>query len=240
VEFFISGGDATVGFEAGEEILNPVAFAIEMLVKGGFLNSARMQGYDGDATELIHTSANGVAVVALVHDGVGGRLQMSAQERLGLVEVGDIGAGENKAERIAECVARQVDLGGQTGAGTRHGLRQLATLRIGSVSVDPHCGAIDHERFEIPLPAQSAEDRRPQAVIGPSPESIIDTFPIPKVRRQITPGRSRAQNPKDRFDAQPDALTPPATALSPGQVVSTGLNFFSSSQSPSARTNLGG
>lgn len=85
-----------------------------------------MQGDDGDTAELIHTGPNGVAVVTLVHDGVGGGLQMRPQERLGLVEVGNIGAGENETEGIAERIAGQMDLGGKTGPGTRHGLRQLA------------------------------------------------------------------------------------------------------------------
>jgi hypothetical protein len=36
-----------------------------MLVKGRFLGSARMQGYDGGAAELVHISADGITVVAL-------------------------------------------------------------------------------------------------------------------------------------------------------------------------------
>ena len=48
-----------------------MAFTVEVLVKRGFLVSTGIHGYDGDATELVHISADGVAVVALVHDGEG-------------------------------------------------------------------------------------------------------------------------------------------------------------------------
>lgn len=71
MEFFVAGGDTPVGFESGEEVFDAVSLAIEMLVKSGFLRSARMQGYDGVAAELVHLSADGIAVVALVHDGEG-------------------------------------------------------------------------------------------------------------------------------------------------------------------------
>lgn len=109
------------------------------------------------------------------------------------------------------------------------------------MSVDPHRGAIDHEIFFIPgLTAQPAKDRRLQSVVGPRPESVVGALPIAEKWRQTSPRRSRAQNPKDRFNPQPEVLTSPATTLDPTQVVPMGLNFLSSSQSPSARTNLGG
>ena len=42
--------------------------AIEVFVNGGLLGSSWMQGYNGDAAELVHISEDGVAVVAIVHD----------------------------------------------------------------------------------------------------------------------------------------------------------------------------
>ena len=67
--FFVASGDAPEVFKFGEEIFDAVTLTIEMLVKGRFLGSARMQGYDGGAAELVHISADGITVVALVHDG---------------------------------------------------------------------------------------------------------------------------------------------------------------------------
>jgi hypothetical protein len=73
---FRNGGDAAVVFESGEEVFDAVALVIEVLVKGGLWGSAWMQGYDGDAAELVHISADGVAVVALVHDRMGTDLKV--------------------------------------------------------------------------------------------------------------------------------------------------------------------
>ena len=95
MQFFAAGGDATEAFEFGEGVFDAVAFAIDVLVKGRRDGSSRVQGYDGDAAELVHISADGVAVVALVHDGVGAGAQMRLGQRLGLVESGDVRAGED-------------------------------------------------------------------------------------------------------------------------------------------------
>lgn len=86
-----------------------------MLVKRGFLISTGIYGYDGDAAELVHISADGVAVVALVHDGEGLRLEMSFEQGFALIEVGDVGPGENKAQRVTERVAGEMNLGGEAG-----------------------------------------------------------------------------------------------------------------------------
>ncbi len=77
MEFFVAGGDAAVGFEAGEEIFDAVAITIEVLVKVGFGGTITPRGYDGDAAELVHISADGVAVISLVHDGERGGFQVT-------------------------------------------------------------------------------------------------------------------------------------------------------------------
>ena len=97
MEFFVASGDATKGFEPSEEIFDAVAFTIEMLVKRRFPGSAGVHGYDGDAAELVHISAVGVAVVALVHDGESAGPQMCSQEGFALVEVGDVGTREEES-----------------------------------------------------------------------------------------------------------------------------------------------
>lgn len=76
------------GFESGEEVLDAVAVAIEMLVKRRVLRSAGVYGYNGDAAMLVHISTDGVAVVALVHE--------------------DTGAGEDKAEWVAQGVTGEM------------------------------------------------------------------------------------------------------------------------------------
>jgi hypothetical protein len=57
MEFFVTGGDGAVVLETSEEVFDAVALAIEVRVKGGFLSSTWIQGYDGDAAELVHINA---------------------------------------------------------------------------------------------------------------------------------------------------------------------------------------
>jgi len=166
-------------------------------------------------------------MVALVHDGEGGGSQMSPQERQNLIEVRNVGAGENEAQQIVESIAGQMDLGGQAGAGSSHRLGELPARRVGTVDVNAHRGAVDHEVFVVSgRSAQPVEDRLPQSVLGPGAEPAIDAFPPPKACWQIPPGRSRAQDPKDRFDAQPLAVTPPATTLGPLKLSRWALIFL--------------
>jgi len=86
VEFFIAGRDAAEGFEGSKEVLNAVAFAIEMLVKSKFGRTIGFRGYDGEAAELVHKSANRVAAVSFIYERMGSWLDVFEQERFGLIK----------------------------------------------------------------------------------------------------------------------------------------------------------
>ena len=118
MKFFIARSDAAKGLESSEEVFDAVAFTIEMLVKVGFFGSAGVYGYDGDAAELVHISADGVAVVALVHYDKSVRFEVCLQQRFALIKVGNVGASEDETERITQSIAGQMDLGGQAGTGS--------------------------------------------------------------------------------------------------------------------------
>jgi len=107
--------------------------------------SAVAHGYDGDAAELVHISADGIAVVALVHDRIGLRFEVGAQERFALIVVGDIGTGEQQAQRIAECVTGQMDLCREAGLRASHRLGELTAHWPGAVLVHAHRSAVDHQ-----------------------------------------------------------------------------------------------
>src|SRR5690606_21121557 len=114
-----------------------MAFTIEMLVKGGFLRSTREQGYDGDAAELVHISTDGVAVVALVHNGAAAFFKVSRQEGFALVEVRHVRCGDDEAKRVAQGIARQMDFGRKAGLRAPHRLGDLAAGRTGRVLMNP-------------------------------------------------------------------------------------------------------
>ena len=53
--------------------------------------------------------------------------EVTAQEGLSSVEIGEVGGGQDETEWVAESVAGDVDLGGETGAGLRRGEAGSAT-----------------------------------------------------------------------------------------------------------------
>ena len=170
-----------------------------------------MQGYDGDAAELVHISADGVAVVAFVHDDVGTRAQVGTQEGLGLVEVGNVGAGENEAEGITQGVAGEMNFGGEAGFGAAHRLGELATGRASAMGVHAHRRAVDEQILVVACRCtQCGLDGGPKAVARPSAKAGINALPGAKGRRQIAPPYAGAQHPQDCF--HPQALISTATA----------------------------
>ncbi len=68
-QFFVASGNASEVLELGEEVFDAMTIARAVLVKVGFLRPVGMHGYDGGATNLIHTLPDGIAVVAFIHDG---------------------------------------------------------------------------------------------------------------------------------------------------------------------------
>lgn len=178
MEFFIAGGDAAEGFEACKEVLNTVAFAIEMLVKSGFGSTIGFRGNDGEAAELVHKSADVVAVVTFIHEGMGSWLEVLAQEWFSLIKIGDVGGGEDETKGVAEGVAGNMDFGGEAGAGAAHCLGHLASRRVGAMGVHAHRSAVDHQVLVVAvLGAQPGQNRRPQAVGSPSTKPVVGTLP---------------------------------------------------------------
>lgn len=109
------------------------------------------------------------------------------------------------------------------------------------MGMNPHRRAIDHDGFVVAFRrAQGLQDRVPQTVFGPRPKSVLDRLPGAELLGQVTPRRAGAQNPKNRFDSGALILALAAALLGPTQALPMGFNFFSFSQSPSARRSLGG
>jgi len=129
---------------------------VEMLVKERFFRSAVAHGYDGGATELVHISADGIAVVALVHDRAGVGFEVGAQQWFALIVVGNVGAGEEETQRIAQRVTGQMDLCRETGLRAAHRLSELTARWSGGVLMHAHRGAIDHQVLVVCLIGHTA------------------------------------------------------------------------------------
>jgi hypothetical protein len=119
-ELVVAGCDGPEVFELVKEALDEVAFAVEgevALSRGDAIglgrddrsDAARLQGQD-----------QGVGVIGLV--GQEGSRTDPGQQRLGLAKIGGLAGGQGDADRIAQGVDDNVDLGGQSASGAADGL----------------------------------------------------------------------------------------------------------------------
>ena len=77
---------------------------------------------------------------------------------------------------------------------------------------------VDHQPFMIGFGDQLFQQRFPNALVPPAAKPAVRVFPAAVVGRQVTPGRTRAQNPENRVDKQSVVLRRAAPgAFAPGQ-----------------------
>jgi len=143
-----------------------------------------------------------------------------------VVVIGDIGAGENEAERITQGIAGEMDLGGKAGLGAAHGLGELAAGWAGAMGVHSHGRAFDEQVFVVALSAEGGEQSGPQPAGGPAPEPRIDAGPAAKAGRQVPLGSAGAQNSEKGLEAQALVGAFATTPMDPAQGLPVGLNFF--------------
>lgn len=72
----------------------------------------------------------------------------------------------------------------------------------------PHNCAVQIELLEIGVVGQFSKHAMPDLLVRPPRESPVDAVPYAKPRREVSPGRSRSQNPQNCFEKQPGALAP--------------------------------
>jgi hypothetical protein len=108
-------GDATVALDALEEVLDEMAFLVEMAVEFPRLLSAGTGRNDGDATLRAGLFDDRVGVVALVGEDVG--IMDAGEQPRGLGYVVDLPLGEVEMNRISEGVDTSVNLRGWSSSG---------------------------------------------------------------------------------------------------------------------------
>ena len=90
----------------------------------------------------------------------------------------------------------------------------ISALRSCRMRMHLAMAGVDHEPFKVRLVHQNFQQFFPDALIPPSAEPLIHTAPFPIARRQVSPQRSCAQNPKHTVDKLPIILCY-ATPLAP-------------------------
>ena len=125
--FFVAGGDAAKMLDCIEEPLDEITLAVkrEVAVPLNFaIRFRRDDRLDGAHFEALD---EGVAIISLVAEKRSG-LDLGGQ-RLCLIDVMDLAAGEAERERIAQSVDDGVDFGRQAAARTAYGLVLAPFLR---------------------------------------------------------------------------------------------------------------
>ncbi len=125
--FVVSGSQMAELFQAGEAAFNAVTLFIEFFIVGALLFAIGLGRNDHLASHRFDMFDDGVRVIAFVGQH---RLGSSlAQQGEGLGAVVDVSTREEKAQRLAELIAEQMNLGGQTSSGTPQSLVRPPFLR---------------------------------------------------------------------------------------------------------------
>lgn len=120
----VARGDGAVLFEPREEVFDQVAVLVEVPVRLAGFGGGRSRGdHDRLSRRLdsLHHSFEGV--IARVGDDRLRALEQTGQQRVGPFEVRCLSAGQMEGERIAQGVARRVDLRAQSSPASPETLR---------------------------------------------------------------------------------------------------------------------
>lgn len=185
-EFVIARCQATKLFEAVEESLDevprlvscPVGLARRQAVAARRNNGFGPRGGDGLDDYIVAIPL--VGDDCLDRDGI--------DQRRTLRDIGDMTAGEDQSQRIAQRIDAGVDLRGQSAA--RPADRLIATVffgSTGSVLVGANHRRVDEQFLEIGVILERLSDTLPNAAGFPSGKPDIHRVPVAKCARQVTP-----------------------------------------------------
>jgi len=76
--------------------------------------------------------------------------------------------------------------------------------------VGAHDGGIDDQVFEVGVFDQRIENTLPNALLGPSAETLEHAVPVAELFRQIAPGCAGASDPEHRIDEKAIVLAVPS------------------------------
>ena len=226
-ELFVASADATVAFDAAEEVFDLMAAPVVAAVEGNG-PAARAFPWDADARALpTQPRAKRIGIEALVrHRAVTTQARQQGFDRIQIMALSG-GEAERHGASTGVDDGRQLRIDATFGATDR--LRGLSAARIRAVLMQ-----LDMRAVEVPqlaLGGRRHESEKPTEKTGcaPAPEPRIDRTPRTKVRRQVTPGNTGAQNIEHRADHEPVVLGRSPSARAPAGFRPRTVNFFSRS-----------
>ena len=115
-EFVVARGDASELLDAAEETLDQIATLVDMPIEGARVESVGAWRDDRLAALLGNDAHEGIGVVTLVGDDELGRLVLDQCCRL--LNIRDLACREDDAQRIAQGIHGNMQLGRQSAART--------------------------------------------------------------------------------------------------------------------------
>ena len=125
--FAVSGGESAKLLEPAEASLDSVAQLVESSIVRALHLAADFGRDDGFRADALDGSDDGVGVIAAIsHDDLG---LATGKQRQRFGELPGLTAGQPKADRLAQAVGQQVNLGAQSTSGTPQSLVFAPFLR---------------------------------------------------------------------------------------------------------------
>ena len=110
-EFVVSRSDASELLETAEETLDQIPIPVEMSIERAKCAAIGAWWNNRPSTLCFDGSHEGVGVVALVGNDKASGLVLD--QRSSLVDIRDLSGRQNDAQRIAQCIDGNMQLGGQ-------------------------------------------------------------------------------------------------------------------------------
>jgi hypothetical protein len=171
-ELLVTGGNAPVPFDRAEEVLNPVALAVEAAMEWALFKPGAVQGKAGENVLLIKHGAKRIGVIAFVgHEHRAAHCVGPLHEVRSQDGVAYVASAQEKPHGAAPAIHERMDLGGKTSSAWPHRLHRLSACGISGAAVYPHVGAVDGEEFSFGTFAQRLQNSTPEATIPPMGES---------------------------------------------------------------------
>lgn len=198
-------------FDLVEEPLNKIARATEVRAEADGVPAIAFGRDVCPCTLIVNKRPDPVGLMATV--GKHHRLRaQSGQEYWAKPIVVSLAGREIKAQRQATGVHHSVHLAGQSAARPTHVLISVPG-KTGSVLMNPHNGCIDHLHCRNVGGCQGFHDLVPNACSSPADKAVVGGRGRSVARRQITPWRTRPQDPEHAVENTPVARTRHAARL---------------------------
>ena len=230
-EFLVSSTDASVSFDAAEEVFDLVTAPIVASMESD-LSAPRSFGRNTDAGALAtQLGPKRIGIEAFVRNGAV-PAQMR-QQRFNRVQIVAWSCGQPQRDGPATCVHNGCQLRIDSAFGPTDGLRALPAAWIRAMLVQLDVRTVEVTQFALRSARKAREHPAKQPDRTPATETRIDRTPRSKVRRHVAPWHSGAQNVKHRRYHEPVVFARSTSAAPPAGFGPRTVNFFSPSHNGS-------